>query len=105
MKMIKLILFLVCLALGFIGRSQVNEQIILFTDRDVYASSEEVFAEIYLPFGEKSKIVYVDLADYSGNHITGINLKVEVTPQIMTGFQSTRPRGARPLKAGKDTGD
>jgi hypothetical protein len=43
----------------------------------VYASSEEVFAEIYLPFGEKSKIVYVDLADYSGNHITGINLKVE----------------------------
>ncbi len=77
MKIIKSIAFLVCFTWVLIGESQVSEHIVLFTDRDVYVSSEEVFAEVYLPQVEKSKIVYVDLANYSGNHITGITLKVD----------------------------
>ncbi len=44
----------------------------LLTDRDTYVSGETALAKLFLPDDENSKIVYVDLATLTGNHITGV---------------------------------
>ena len=68
-----IIVFLLLLSLS--GRSQEKENFKLFTDRDVYISGETLLLKVYAPSDERSKVVSVDLINFIGKKITGINLE------------------------------
>jgi hypothetical protein len=75
MKRLSLILFLTAISLA--GIAQEKSGFGFFTDRDVYASGEAVLAKMYLPSGNLSGIVHLDLVNQSGKRITEASLEIK----------------------------
>ena len=60
-----------------IGNAQENSGFGFFTDRDVYVSGETVLTKIYLPSGNLSGIVHLDLVNQSGKRISGASIEIK----------------------------
>jgi hypothetical protein len=71
-RIIQLLLFFV----AFAGKAQERECFSLFTDRDIYISGETALIKIFVPAGEPSGIVNVDLINAKGKIISGISKKI-----------------------------
>jgi hypothetical protein len=64
--------------LTFLSVSGNNvDKLICFTDREVYASGDRIRVSLFIPGESQSKIVYVDLSSFTGNHISGAKLLIE----------------------------
>jgi len=100
--------FLLC---SFGGKAQQTESCYLYSDRDIYASGETMLLKIFLPQGEASGIMHLDLLSLSGNKLQGVNLKIrnhqadgflELNDSLRTGTYlvraSTRATGIHTIK-------
>lgn len=77
MSFVRSILIVFCVLISFSVRANDVDKLICFTDREVYASGDQILLRLFLPAESTSKVVYVDLSDFSGNHISGVKLAVE----------------------------
>jgi hypothetical protein len=59
-----------------IGLAQKIEHFSLFTDRDVYSSGETILFHVYLPSGEGSSLINVNLLNTNGKIISSVNKKI-----------------------------
>ncbi len=75
MKNVALILFLT--VISWAGIAQGKSGFGFFTDRDVYVSGESVLAKMYLPSGNSSTIVHLDLVNKSGKWISGASIEIK----------------------------
>jgi hypothetical protein len=76
MKKLKLIsMFLIVFATA--ANAQEKSGFGFFTDRDVYVSGEIVLAKVFLPSGNLSRIVHLDLVNKVGKQISDVSLEIK----------------------------
>jgi hypothetical protein len=73
----KLVLILFLAVISIAGNAQEKSGFGFFTDRDVYASGEAVLAKMYIPSGNLSGIVHLDLVNQSGKRISGASIEIK----------------------------
>lgn len=73
-KLISIFIFLTIVTI--IGNAQETKGYGLFTDRDVYVSGETLLAKIYLPTGNPSRIVHLDLVSPHNKRVSGASLEI-----------------------------
>lgn len=73
----KLIIYLIMLlTLSMVGNAVQKNTYGFYTDRDVYVSGEILFAKIFLPQGQPSGIICLDLVNENGTRIMGASLAI-----------------------------
>lgn len=77
MRLVRFILSIVCAVVFLTAGAKVADRLICLVDRDVYASGDQILVSLFVPVESDSRIVYVDLAGFSGNHISGVKLLIE----------------------------
>jgi hypothetical protein len=75
-KVERRIAILLLLLVAFTVKAQERENLMLFTDRDLFASGETILLKVFTPADEQSGIVNIDLINHGGKKITGIILEI-----------------------------
>ncbi len=70
------IIILLLLFVASSGKAQDKAHFSLFTDRDIYTSGETLLLKVFVPEGEQSGIVNIDLINTKGKIITGMSKKI-----------------------------
>ena len=70
------IIILLLLFVASSGKAQDKAHFSLFTDRDFYTSGETLLLKVFVPDGEQSGIVNIDLINTKGKIITGMSKKI-----------------------------
>jgi len=58
------------------GQAQEKEHITLFTDRDIYTSGETILFNVFVPSGEGSAMIKINLINTRGKIICSVNKKI-----------------------------
>jgi hypothetical protein len=71
------LIFLFLITLSLVGNAQGKTGFGFYTDRDVYVSGETVLSKMFVPSGNLSGIIHLDLVNKGGKRICGASIEIK----------------------------